>query len=116
MGVEILGDYLGHVHIKNISWQKAVEWNWIWDDLETGMVDWEELLAVLSHVNYEGYLSNENLKDVVLPGATGFIGEQLSSDSQKPSKSISTKLAEDLQYLKALEGKVSKSQRLIGNE
>jgi sugar phosphate isomerase/epimerase len=109
MGVEILGDYLGHVHVKNASWRKEANWNWSWDELETGMVDWEEVLAVLSSVNYDGYLSNENLKDVVLPGATGFIGEKLSSDSQKPSKSIRTKLDQDLQYLKALEEKVLKT-------
>ena len=116
MGVEILGDYLRHVHVKNISWRKGAKWNWIWDELETGMVDWGEILAVLSSVSYEGYLSNENLKDVVLPGATGFIGEKLSSDFQKPSKSIRTKLAQDLQYLKALEEKVLKSQGLIGTK
>jgi sugar phosphate isomerase/epimerase len=116
MGVEILGDYLGHVHVKNALWRKGAKWNWSWDELETGMVDWEEVLAVLSTVSYEGYLSNENLKDVVLPGATGFIGEKLSSDFQKPSKSIRTKLAQDLQYLKALEDKISKSQGLIGTK
>ena len=106
MGVEILGDYLGHVHVKNTSWRKDDKWNWSWDELDSGMVNWENVMRALASVNYKGYLSNENLKDVDLPGATGFIGEQLSGDSQKSSKPIQTKLAEDLQYLKELEKKV----------
>jgi sugar phosphate isomerase/epimerase len=116
VGVEVLGGYLGHVHVKNASWWKEETWNWRWDDLEGGMVDWEEVMRSLLSVKYEGYVSNENLNDVVLPGATGFIGEQLSADSQKPSKPIRTKLAEDLQYLKDLERKVIKSQRRTRTE
>jgi sugar phosphate isomerase/epimerase len=110
VGVEVLGSYLGHVHVKNASWWKEETWNWSWDDLESGMVDWEDVMSALFSVDYDGYLSNENLKDVVLPGATGFIGEQLSADSQQPSRPIRTKLAEDLQYLKGLEEKVSRIQ------
>lgn len=106
VGVEVLGGYLGHVHVKNASWQKDDKWNWSWDELDSGMVDWENVMRALSCVNYDGYLSNENLKDVILSGATGFIGEQLSGDSQKSSKPIQTKLAEDLQYLNELEEKV----------
>ena len=106
MGVEILGDYLGHVHVKNTSWRKDDKWNWSWDELDSGMVNWENVMRALASVNYKGYLSNENLKDVDLPGATGFIGEQLFGDSQKSSKPIQTKLAGDLQYLKELEKKV----------
>ncbi len=108
VGVEVLGAYLGHVHVKNASWWKEETWNWRWDDLESGMVEWEEVMRALCSVKYDGYLSNENLKDVVLPGATGFIGEKLSDGSQKPSKPIQKKLAEDLQYLKELVAKVSK--------
>lgn len=110
IGVEILGDYLGHVHVKNASWQRDGKWRWNWDELESGMVDWEDVMRALSSVKYESYLSNENLKAVVLPGATGFIGEQLSNHSQKPSKPIRTKLAEDIQYLKGLEEKISRVQ------
>ena len=106
VGVEVLGGYLGHVHVKNASWRKDDKWNWSWDELDSGMVDWEDVMRALSSVDYKGYLSNENLKDVVLPRATGFIGEQLSGNSQKSSKPIQTKLAEDLQYLKELEEKV----------
>jgi sugar phosphate isomerase/epimerase len=116
VGVEVLGAYLGHVHVKNASWQRDGNWNWRWDELDSGMVDWEEVMGVLFSVNYDGYLSNENLKDAVLPGATGFIGEQLSADSQKPSKPTRTKLAEDLQYLKDLERKVVESQRRTKTE
>lgn len=107
VGVEVLGAYLGHVHIKNASWWKEETWRWRWDELQSGMVEWEEVMRALWSVKYDGYLSNENLKDVVLPGARGFIGEQLSDDSQKPSKPIREKLVEDLRYIKELEAKVT---------
>ena len=106
LSVELLGDYLGHVHVKNASWQKEDKWVCNWDDLKSGIVDWESVIRALIKVNYEGYLSNENLKDVILPGATGFIGEQLSAGTDKPTKPIRTKLAEDLNYLKELEKKL----------
>jgi sugar phosphate isomerase/epimerase len=115
-GVEILGGYLGHVHVKNISWQKADKWNWRWDELATGMVDWKEVLTALFSVAYEDYLSNENLKDVVLPGATGFIGEELSKGSSKPFSSIRKKLTQDLKYLKALEQNILDNQEMIGTK
>ena len=105
LSVEILGDYLAHIHVKNASWHREDKWNWQWDDLESGMVNWEDIMEVLSTTNYQGYLSNENLSSVVLPGATGFIGEQLSDNIKKPSKPIHIKLAEDLRYLKGLEEK-----------
>lgn len=106
VGVEVIKDYLGHVHIKNASWQKEGKWNWILNELEEGMVALEEVLNALISINYNGYLSNENLCGVILPGATGFIGEKLSSGKPKSQKPINVKLAEDLRYLKALENKL----------
>ena len=106
VGVEVIKDYLGHVHIKNASWQKEGKWNWILNELEEGMVALEEVLNALISINYNGYLSNENLCGVILPGATGFIGEKLSSGKPKSQKPINAKLAEDLRYLKALENKL----------
>jgi sugar phosphate isomerase/epimerase len=106
MGIDIVKDYLGHVHVKNASWHKNEGWNWIWDELERGMVDWPDVMKGLFSINYTGYLSNENLSGVILPGATGFIGEQLSGQDSKSRKPIRSKLAEDLQFLKELERKL----------
>jgi sugar phosphate isomerase/epimerase len=104
VGVEVLKGYLGHVHVKNVSWQKqGTAWNWVLDELEHGMVDWPGVFDALRKVNYAGYISNEDLHGVPLPGATGFIGEKIGSTESTPQKPIETKLAEDLQYLKKLD-------------
>jgi sugar phosphate isomerase/epimerase len=106
VGIEVVKDYLHHVHVKNASWQKGEKWDWGWNELIDGIVDWKEIIELLSSIRYTGYLSNENLCGVILPGATGFIGEKLSSGKPKSQKPINTKLAEDLHYLKALENKL----------
>ena len=103
LGVDLVKDYLWHVHAKNISWRKEGTWKWASDELEDGMVPWQEVLGALISVNYDGYVSNENLCGVVLPGATGFIGEKLAGGKIEHPKPIQTKLAQDLQYLKGLE-------------
>ena len=54
----------------------------------------------LSAHGYAGYLSNENLSGVVLPGATGFIGETLSQATGRAAQPIEVKLGADLAYLK----------------
>jgi sugar phosphate isomerase/epimerase len=107
VGVEVIKDYLWHVHVKNISWRKEEKWNWSSDELECGMVNWEEVMMALLSINYTGYISNENLCGVNLPRATGFIGEQLPSSDSTSQKPIREKLIEDLRYLKELERKVS---------
>jgi sugar phosphate isomerase/epimerase len=108
VGVEVLKGYLGHVHVKNVSWQKQdATWNWVLDELEHGMVEWPNVFEALQKVNYTGYVSNEDLFGVPLPGATGFIGEKIGSAESTPQKPIKMKLAEDLNYLKNLEKKCS---------
>jgi sugar phosphate isomerase/epimerase len=107
IGIDIVRDYLEHVHVKNASWYKNKGWNWIWDELKGGMVDWQDVMKGLFRIHYTGYLSNENLSGVILPGATGFVGEQLSRPDSKSGKPIRSKLAEDLQFLKELEKKVA---------
>lgn len=107
VGVEVMKDYIWHVHAKNTSWRKEEEWNWSLDELECGMVNWEEVMRALLSINYSGYISNENLCGVNLPRATGFIGERLPSSDSRSQKPIREKLVEDLRYLKELEKKVS---------
>ena len=87
MGMELLGDHLAHVHVKNGSMEKGTvrsdgtqEWKRTWAPLKEGIADWRQILADLAAVGYEGYLSSENF-------------------SEEP---LEEKLAGDARYLRAL--------------
>jgi sugar phosphate isomerase/epimerase len=112
LGLDLLGDYLGHVHVKNTAWYRDGGWEWRWEELEEGIVDWKEMIRNLAARGYAGYLSNENLSGVVLPGATGFIGETLSQATIRAAQPIDVKLGHDLTYLKDLERKVGNMRSL----
>jgi len=103
LGLDVIGDFLAHVHVKNTAWYREKGWAWRWEELATGIVDWGEMIRILSAHGYAGYLSNENLSRVVLPGATGFVGETLSQPTGQTAQPIEAKLRDDLQYLKSLE-------------
>ncbi len=64
MAVEILGPYLKHVHVKDARWVRSPEGEWTaeWASLAEGMVDWEEVIAALRSVGYEGFLDLEDLR------------------------------------------------------
>jgi sugar phosphate isomerase/epimerase len=106
LGLDLIGDYLAHVHVKNTAWHRDARWAWRWEELDAGIVDWEEMLRLLSARAYAGYLSNENLSGVILPGATGFIGETLSEATSRAAQPIDVKLSRDLAYLKDTERRV----------
>lgn len=67
MGLELLGDYLDHVHIKNANWtlNETKEdgcnlWKCEWSTLRKGQVCFQEQIASLKSINYDGYLSFED--------------------------------------------------------
>lgn len=67
MGLELLGPYLAHVHIKNAAWAEVgkrkdgtAEWRCEWASLHNGAVDIRALLADLKSVHYDGYLGIED--------------------------------------------------------
>lgn len=67
MGLELLGPYLAHVHIKNAAWAEVgkrkdgtAEWRCEWASLHNGAVDIRALLADLKAVHYDGYLGIED--------------------------------------------------------
>ncbi|WP_130858664.1 sugar phosphate isomerase/epimerase family protein [Gracilibacillus phocaeensis] len=67
MGMELLGPYLAHVHVKNASWEViqeqsdgTVEWEASWCLLEKGVVNWRQVLADLQAVGYDGYIGMED--------------------------------------------------------
>lgn len=80
MGLELLGPYLAHVHVKNAGWfeaegkdsQKAnvtekssgvalnTAWKCQWTPLTEGMVDWVQMVRDLRAVGYDGYYGIED--------------------------------------------------------
>jgi sugar phosphate isomerase/epimerase len=61
MGLELLGPYLAHVHVKNAGWIRtgstvdgSDEWTCSW------MVNWKLVLSDLKAVGYDGYLGFED--------------------------------------------------------
>jgi sugar phosphate isomerase/epimerase len=101
MSVDILGEYLAHVHVKNISWFTDADgkWQWRYDTLEGGMVDWPEVIGALQAAGYEGYLSVEDLYGTSL-ATTGLAGEAIGGG--QPHVSTRQKLMQDLAYIKSL--------------
>jgi sugar phosphate isomerase/epimerase len=68
MGMEILGPYLAHVHVKNAGWTStkehetdgSVKWKTDWMPMKQGMVPWKLILDDLKFVGYDGYLGLED--------------------------------------------------------
>jgi sugar phosphate isomerase/epimerase len=65
MGIEILGAFLAHVHVKNAVWKnsdKAGERFWVSETvpIDEGAMDWAVILDELRAAGYEGYLSFED--------------------------------------------------------
>lgn len=88
LGMELLGPYLAHVHLKNAKWEESercsdgtVVWQPTWTTLREGFVEWADVIAQLKYCGYVGYISSENFAKVL------------------PAKE---KLADDLNYLKGL--------------
>ncbi len=70
MGLDILGPYLAHVHVKNSAWFKNADagdgehpWSARPVSLDEGIIDWRDALADLQAVGYSGYLSFEDFSD-----------------------------------------------------
>ncbi|PQP80820.1 xylose isomerase [Paenibacillus sp. PCH8] len=80
MGLELLGPYLAHVHVKNAGWFAAksddtdqlgetekntgnklsTDWKCHWTPLTEGMVDWVQMVRDLRAVGYDGYYGIED--------------------------------------------------------
>jgi len=90
LGLELLGPYLSHVHVKNSAWiqQPSSDGHKQWlpsvVPLTEGCVSWQRVLAALDAVGYTGWLSLEDLS----PG-----------DTRK-------KLTDGISYLKSLEARL----------
>ncbi|MBB6673393.1 sugar phosphate isomerase/epimerase family protein [Cohnella nanjingensis] len=89
MGMEILGPYLAHVHVKNAGWHLSgagtdgrghpnaahaagdgngaepapldpIAWQCSWRPIASGIVPWKQVLAALKAVGYDGWLGLED--------------------------------------------------------
>ncbi|WP_208592130.1 sugar phosphate isomerase/epimerase family protein [Gracilibacillus suaedae] len=63
MGMELLGPYLAHVHVKNAKWvqdSSSKKWKVVWELVDRGIVDWEQVIDDLRAVHYEGYIGLED--------------------------------------------------------
>lgn len=70
MGLDILGPYLAHVHVKNSAWYERTDagnddhpWQARAVSLDGGIIDWLKVLSDLEAVGYAGYLSFEDFSD-----------------------------------------------------
>jgi sugar phosphate isomerase/epimerase len=71
-GLQMLGEYLAHVHVKNGCWAPAGRgadgsrtWSFGWAPLTEGQADLPELFAALRVVGYEGWVSCEDFSTEV---------------------------------------------------
>jgi sugar phosphate isomerase/epimerase len=67
LGLETLGPYLAHVHLKNCRWRVvgtrpdgSEEWRAEWAPLTQGVVDVAALFRALRNVGYDGWISFED--------------------------------------------------------
>ncbi|MWC29518.1 sugar phosphate isomerase/epimerase family protein [Paenibacillus sp. MMS18-CY102] len=75
MGMEILGPYLAHVHVKNAAWVQQqpkeanaqlteglyqASWSCEWKAISEGIVPWKQVLADLKAVGYTGAFGVED--------------------------------------------------------
>ncbi len=66
-GLQMLGAYLGHVHVKNARWSPTAahsdgspRWEFGWAPMRTGQADLHELFAALRAIGYDGWVSCED--------------------------------------------------------
>ncbi|MGF1646468.1 MAG: sugar phosphate isomerase/epimerase family protein [Kineosporiaceae bacterium] len=66
-GLEILGPYVAHVHVKNSAWRRpdggGGVWEPVWSPLDDGVVDFGALFAALKEFGYDGWVVVEDFSD-----------------------------------------------------
>lgn len=87
MGIQLLGPYLAHVHIKNARYAPPADgkgvWKAQWSALDDGVVNWENLFGALKKANYDGWLGLEDFSGTyptqeALPQDIKFLREQIA--------------------------------------
>jgi sugar phosphate isomerase/epimerase len=72
MGLEVLGPYLAHVHVKSAAWREvgarpdgSSQWQAVFAPLRRGVVDMGSLMRALKAVGYDRWLSVEDFSSEV---------------------------------------------------
>jgi sugar phosphate isomerase/epimerase len=61
MGLQLLGPYLAHIHLKNAAYQKIDgRWQPYWAAIDDGIVDMKAFLKTLLELGYDGWLVMED--------------------------------------------------------
>lgn len=73
MGMELLGPYLAHVHVKNAGWHPnsaetsdpmiSCAWKSGWAPIANGIVPWKQVLQDLKAVGYNGWFGVEDFSN-----------------------------------------------------
>lgn len=70
IGMDLLGEYLAHVHVKNALWQvkeTAEDGTVVWEPrfaaLKEGIASWPRIIEMLRNAGYKGYLSIEDFSN-----------------------------------------------------
>lgn len=68
MGLELLGPYLAHVHVKNAAWVPGEKpedpWTCRMVGMDRGIVDWLQVLKDLKAVGYDGWFGVEDFSNM----------------------------------------------------
>lgn len=67
-GLQLLGEYLAHVHVKNAVWQRTgqtgldgdVRWESVWAPLREGIASVPDYFRALAEVGYDGWVTLED--------------------------------------------------------
>jgi len=72
MALDLLGEHLRHVHLKNAGWRRRGDgaWEWFWAPLDEGILDARGFLDLLEEGGYNGWVSLEDLSTARDPVAT----------------------------------------------
>lgn len=85
-GVDLLGKYLAHVHVKNLRWDinKTGEqsyftqgkWIWTFCGIPDGIADWPQVFKALKAVDYQGAVSFEDFEGGYVQKPVGITTEE----------------------------------------
>lgn len=68
IALQLLGEYLAHVHVKNAKWiTDGQRWQVEWERVDRGVICWDEVFRDLKEVGYNGYLGIEDFSRAFPP-------------------------------------------------
>ncbi|RLF13470.1 MAG: hypothetical protein DRJ66_07770 [Thermoprotei archaeon] len=62
--IDMIKEYIKHVHVKNYEWSKERPGEVIASPLSRGIIDWRKVIDELRKIGYKGYLSLEDFRNI----------------------------------------------------